>query len=115
MMQKVLKETFSSRADVEVVGVASGCLSAVGMIPELQPELVVIDSNLPEIEANQLIIRSKQELQSICCLRLVETTQQLIQVAKVGADFALHAYALSDNLDRVLENLRIGKKSDQEQ
>jgi DNA-binding NarL/FixJ family response regulator len=115
MMQKVLKETFSSRADVEVVGVASGCLSAVGMIPELQPELVVIDSNLPEIEANQLIIRSKQELQSICCLRLVETTQQLIQVAKVGADFALLAYALSDNLDRVLENLRTGKKSDQEQ
>ena len=61
MMQNVLKETFLCRSDVEVVGVAGGCLSALGMIAEAQPDLVVINSNMPEIETNQLILLLKDK------------------------------------------------------
>lgn len=102
MMQNVLRETFMDRADAEVVGVASGCLSAVDMIPEAQPDLVVIDSNLPEAEASQLIIRLKQGSQPIQSLVLVETTQQLNKANNSGADITLRSYYLPNNLDRVL-------------
>lgn len=105
MMQNVLRETFAGRADIEVVGVANGCLSALGMIPETQPDLVVIDSNLPEEEVNQLILRVKQEHQQVYSLVLVETTQQYNKAARAGADMTCRSYSLTDNLSSVIANL----------
>ena len=55
MFQHMLKETFTRRADVEVVGVANGGLSAIDLIKKQLPELVVIDSNIPRAEASELI------------------------------------------------------------
>jgi chemotaxis response regulator CheB len=106
MMQNLLREIFTDRAEVEVVGVASGCLSAVAMIPETQPDLVVIDSNLPEAEASQLIYRLKQAVSPVHSLLLVETTQQLNRTASGGADFTLRAYSLPESLGSVLGKLR---------
>jgi chemotaxis response regulator CheB len=105
MMQNLLRETFTIRADAEVVGVASGCLSALGLIPEAQPDLVVIDSNLPEAEASQLILRLKQEVSPIHSLLLVETTQQLNKSANVGADFTVRSYSLPEGLAPVFGKL----------
>ncbi len=105
MMQNVLRDTFSSRADVDVVGVASGGLSAVAMIKHRQPDLVVIDSNLPEVETCKLIEWIKEEHQSIRTLVLAETTQQLNRAANTGADYALRSYSLLDNLNQVLGSL----------
>lgn len=93
------------RADVEMVGVASGCLSALDMIPKTQPELVVIDSNLPEAESSQLILRLKQGHHPVQSLVLVETTQQLKKAASVGADITLRSYSLPENLDNVINNI----------
>jgi chemotaxis response regulator CheB len=106
MMQNLLRETFTGQADAEVVGVASGCLSALGIIPETQPDLVVIDSNLPEAEASQLILRLKQEVSPIHSLLLVETTQQLNKRANAGADFTLRSYSLPEGLAPVFGKLR---------
>jgi DNA-binding NarL/FixJ family response regulator len=105
MMQNLLRETFMGRADVEMVGVASGCLSALDMIPKTQPELVVIDSNLPEAESSQLILRLKQGHHPVQSLVLVETTQQLKKAASVGADITLRSYSLPENLDNVINNI----------
>ncbi len=110
-MQFMLKETFTKRADVDVVGIASGGLSAVAMINHRQPDLVVIDSNLPEIEICKLIEWIKEGHQSIRTLVLADTTQQLGKAANAGADFALRSYSLLDNLDQVLGNLRINPGS----
>jgi chemotaxis response regulator CheB len=106
MMQNVLREIFTGRADVEVVGVAGGCQLALGMIPETQPDLVVIDSNLPEGEASQLIFRLKQQGSPIHSLLLVETTQQLNRKANSGADFTLRSYSLPDGLVSVFGQLK---------
>lgn len=105
IMQNLLLGTFSSRLDVDVVGVASGGLSAVRMIQQTQPDLVAIDSNLPASETIALISWMKEEYQHICSLVLVETTQQLNRATSAGADITLRSYSLVDNLDSVFGNL----------
>ena len=107
MMQNVLQDTFSRRGDVDVVGVASGGLSAVDMIKQQPPDMVVIDSNLPEAEVSMLISWLKNLNQRIHSLVLVETTKQLNRTASTGADIALPSYSLPDSLDAVLANLNI--------
>lgn len=106
MMQNFLTDTFTSRADVLVVGVASGGLSATNLIQQKQPDLVVIDSNLPALEKNALLEWLKQEQQQTTSLVLVETTQQLNQAASAGADFTLRSYSLPGSLDSILGCLR---------
>ena len=102
IMQNLLRETFAGRADLEMVGVASGGLSAVGMIRMEQPDLVVIDSNLPEAEMKELILWLKKGDQRISSLALVETTQQLNKAATAGADIILRSYSLPGSLDSVI-------------
>lgn len=105
MMQKMLCETLTGRLDVDLVGVASGGLSAVGMIRQKQPDLVVINSNLPPGEASALIIWMKEEHPQICSLVLAETTQQLNRATRAGADIVMRSYSLGDNLDSVFVNM----------
>lgn len=102
MMQSVLRDTFSGRADVELVGVASGALSAVSLIPKKKPDLVVIDSNLPGDEKAQLVQWLKEKGQKSRSLILVETTQQSKQAARMGADIVLRSYSLPESLDSVI-------------
>jgi DNA-binding NarL/FixJ family response regulator len=106
MFQNMLKETFTRRADVEVVGVANGGLSAIDLIRKQAPELVVIDSNIPRAEASELIHWIKSECTRICSLWLVETSQQINQAGTSGADVTLRSYSLPDKLDIVLRNLK---------
>jgi chemotaxis response regulator CheB len=108
MMQNVLRESIIRRQDVEVVGIAGGCLSATAMLSQAQPDLVVIDSNLPETEVGELILHLKKLHTSITSLVLVETTQQLNKAAHSGADFTLRSYCLPECLDSVFGNLNAG-------
>jgi chemotaxis response regulator CheB len=107
MFQHMLKETFTRRADVEVVGVANGGLSAIDLIKKQLPELVVIDSNIPRAEASELIHWIKSECTRICSLWLVETSLQLKQAGTSGADVTLRSYSLPEKLDIVLGNLKV--------
>lgn len=105
MSQNVLRDTFSSRTDVDLVGVASGGLSAIDIIKRQLPNMVVIDSNLPEAEVSELISWLKNSHQHIHSLVLVETTKQLNRKLYSGADVALQSYSLPDSLETVLANL----------
>jgi len=110
MMQNVLRESIIHRQDVEVVGVVGGCLSATAMLPQAQPDLVVIDSNLPEADVVELILHLKRLPTPITSLMLVETTQQYHKAASAGADHAIRSYSLPDGLDPVLDQLKTNHK-----
>jgi len=105
-MQNMLREILNDRLDMDVVGVASGGLSAVSMIQQKPPDLVVIDSNIPVSETRALISWMKEEFQYICSLALVENTKQLKEASRAGADMTLRSYSLPESLDRVLGNMR---------
>jgi DNA-binding NarL/FixJ family response regulator len=103
-MQNMLRETFNHRFDV--IGVASGGLSAVGMIQQKQPDLVVIDSSLPVSETRALISWMKEECRQTCSLVLAENSKQLKEANRAGADMTLRSYSLPEGLDRVLGHMR---------
>jgi chemotaxis response regulator CheB len=104
--QKVLIEMFIGRADVDLVGVACGGLSAVGLIHQKQPVLVVIDASLPDSEASALVEWIKEQQPQVCSLVLAETTHQLKRAAISGADLAFRSYSLPDKLDWVLASVK---------
>ena len=105
MMQHIVKETFAKRADVDLVGIAYGGLSAIKMIGHYIPDMIVINSNLPETEACELIEWLKQENPQIVSVVLGETAQQLSMATSAGANYALRSYSLPDQLNRLMGQL----------
>jgi DNA-binding NarL/FixJ family response regulator len=105
MLQVVLHQIITSRSDAEIVGIASGGLSAIHLIQRQQPDLVVIDSNVPESEATSLILWIKRGNPGTRCLVLAQTSHFLMHADRIGADFAVQSYTLPDSLNKVFENL----------
>ena len=101
MMQNIIGETFIKRADIDLVGIACGGLSAIKMIGQYLPDLIVINSNLPETETSELIQWLKEEHPQIVSVALGETSHQVSRAANAGADFALLSYSLPDQLNRL--------------
>jgi chemotaxis response regulator CheB len=106
MMQNIIRETFIKRADVDLVGIACGGLSALKMIGRYLPDLIVINSNLPETEMSELIQLVKKDHPRIVSVVLGETSQQVNRAAFAGADFALRSYSLPVQLNRLIGSLR---------
>jgi DNA-binding NarL/FixJ family response regulator len=101
MMQNIIRETFIRRVDIDLVGIACGGLSAIKMIGQYLPDLIVINSNLPETETSELIQWLKEEHPQIVSLALGETSHEVSRAANAGADFALLSYSLPDQLNRL--------------
>lgn len=110
MLQSVLRQTLADKSDVDLVGVASGCLSALSMIKQQAPDLVVIDSNMPEAEIQELFLRMKAEQVKSQSLVLTETSHQKEFAKSAGADFVLRSDTLSRDFDFVLTETRNGSK-----
>ena len=106
VMQNILRHTLMDRQDIKVLGVASGCLSAFSMIKFHEPDLVVIDSNMPESEVQELIQKTRAEQLKSCFLVLTETNGQKEFAKKAGADFVLRSDSLSRDLDVVVTEIR---------
>jgi chemotaxis response regulator CheB len=105
MMQNILRETIIKRADIDIVGIASGGLSAIKMIGRYLPDLIVINSNMPEAETSELIQWLKEEHPQILCAALGETSRQVSKATFAGADYALRSYSFSDQLNRLMGRL----------
>ena len=112
ILQRMLTSTFKRNPLIDVVDTASGGLSAIYSIDNHQPDVVVIDSNLPDKETLELIKIIQERRDGMYKLVLVETTHQLHQMTTAGADLAIRAEDLSSNLDDLLVELsaRAGKK-----
>ena len=106
VLQNILRHTLSDRRDIKVLGVASGCLSAFSMIKHHEPALVVVDSNMPETEVQELIEKTKGEQLKSRFLVLAETNHQKESAKSAGADFILRSDSLSRDLDVVVTAIR---------
>jgi len=111
MMENLIKRTLINRQDVEVIGSASGGLSAVSLVQQNKPDLVIIESNFPKNEATRLVEWLKEESRSTFILVLVETTQQLKQASLTGVDLTLWSYTLPEKLDQIIEKIKSNLES----
>ena len=106
ILQQTLKYTFGSKPCVDIIGVANGGLSAIKFMKNRLPDLVVIDSNMPESETDELIQVIRKEFPGVYTLVLVETSLQFSHAVQSRADFVIRAYDLTSQLDATLKELR---------
>ena len=55
LVQEATRAALMLLEDVTLVGIISGALSATALLPQLQPDLLVVDANLPEEEVEALL------------------------------------------------------------
>ena len=105
VMRNLLENSFAFDPGVEVVGLASGGLSATNLIRENLPDLLVIDSNLAGDEVEALVRRVKTEQPSIRCLVLTETSKRKRKMISLGADFTLRTSDYSARIGELLDEI----------
>ena len=88
-MQASLRAVLKGEETVEVIGCVGGGLSASVIIREQQPDVVLIDSNLPEDEMLALVRKIKDETPEIRCVVLTDTRHRERQAQIAGADVVL--------------------------
>ena len=86
VMQESLRALLTGSGQVAVIGSAGDGLSALSMVREVQPALLVVDSNLLEDEVLSLLKEVKGAWPEVCCLVLVQTTGCKNRALAAGAD-----------------------------
>jgi two-component system response regulator DesR len=85
-MQESLRAMLSGSGQVVVTGSAGDGLSALSIVRDVQPALLVVDSNLLEDEAMSLLKEVKGAWPEIRCLVLVQTAGRKNRALAAGAD-----------------------------
>lgn len=83
---------------IEVVGIAGGGLSAVELVQERHPNIVIIDGNLSEDEILALLKDAKRLHPAIRLIVLTHTTRQQRRVLDGGADAVLSRWGPANEL-----------------
>jgi len=92
-MQESLRAMLEAMPGIEVVGFAGGCLSAITLVQEKRPDIVVVDSNLSDDEVIAFLKDVKGEHPEIRLVVLTHTTRQQWRILENGADAALSRWS----------------------
>ena len=105
VMQESLRALLTGSGQVAVAGSAGDGLSALSMVREEQPALLVVDSNLLEDEALSLLKEVKGAWPEVRCLVLVQTTGRKNRALAAGADAVISRNDGGAALNRALRQL----------
>lgn len=105
---KAMLAPFAER--VTVVGVAVGADKALGVISELDPDIVLCDVRMQGVSGLDLCreIRQRHPSQKVILLSVYDDEQYLFQAMRVGASGYLLKGISSDELVRQLEGVHAG-------
>lgn len=93
IMQQSLRAVLEAMTGVEVVALAGGCLSALALVQEKQPDLVVVDCNQPEDEVIAFLKDVKRSHPGIRLVAITQTTRQGRRILDNGADAVLSRWS----------------------
>lgn len=102
----------SSLPDVKLVGAASGALSATSALPHLQPDLVLVDANLPDEEVQALLRWTSEHCPDVKCVVVTMTSRQRNQALDWGASAAIHRSNLASQWASVIGLLLMSEEID---
>ena len=102
MIQQATLGAVTSLPGVVVVATASGALSATGLVAQVQPDLLLVDANLPDEEIQALLRWVKEHCPALPCIVMTQTSRQRAQVKAWGAHSAIPRASLIDQLELVL-------------
>lgn len=102
----------SSLPDVNLVGAASGALSATAALPHLRPDLVLVDANLPNEEVQALLRWTQEHCPAVKCVVVTLTSSQRNQALGWGASAAIHRSNLTSHWASVMGLLQTSEEID---
>ena len=102
LIQQATLGAVTSLPGVVVVATASGALSATDLVTQLQPDLLLVDANLPDEEIQALLRWVQGHYPVLPCIVMTQTSRQRAQVKAWGAHSAIPRASLIDQLELVL-------------
>ena len=106
-IRRSLRTTLESIPWLDIRGIANGGLSAMSLVRQYKPSLLIIDSGLLQEEVEMLLQKTKQEQQKIMCLVVAETSRQQQILTDSGADRVILRSEPTERLIKSLEELSI--------
>jgi DNA-binding NarL/FixJ family response regulator len=103
--QRMLQNNMESYPYIRADSIASGGLSALELIKDQPPELLVIDSSIPPDDADALVQKVKEENPEIKIIVLTDTAPQRRRILRSGADYAVQSSNYEEEIDRILHEL----------
>ena len=104
-IREALKSTLALFPRLEISGMANGGLSALALVRQQKPALIIVDPGLLEDEIAVLVQKIKQEQPQIRCLLLAETTRQQNLFLALDADAVILRSDTTERLVLVLDKL----------
>jgi DNA-binding NarL/FixJ family response regulator len=110
VMREGLKLLVNAQTDMEVVGEASDGKQALQKAGELQPDVVVMDISMPELNGAQATERVKKRDPSVKVLALTmhEDEDHLRQLLKAGASGYVIKHAAAEELTQAIRLVAAG-------
>ncbi|MDT4965359.1 MAG: hypothetical protein QOJ64_96 [Acidobacteriota bacterium] len=107
LMREGLKTLINSQPDMEVVGEANNGISAVELAKELQPDMVVMDIAMPELNGARTTERLHQEMPGLKVLALTvhEDKGYLQQMLRAGASGYVLKRAAAEDLIHAIHSI----------
>lgn len=102
LIQQATLGAVTSLPGVVVVATASGALSATDLVAQVQPDLLLVDANLPDEEIQALLRWVQGHYPALPCIVMTQTSKQRAQVKAWGAHSAIPRASLIDQLELVL-------------
>ncbi|MFZ0548694.1 MAG: response regulator transcription factor [Candidatus Promineifilaceae bacterium] len=105
-----LRMLLETEQDIEIVGEASGGREAIDLVQKLQPNIVLMDVQMADmngIEATQEIKRVSPET-AVLTLTMYENEQYLLEMLKAGASGYIPKRAAPDELVEAIRTVQQG-------
>ena len=99
-IRRVLTEVFASATGCECVGMFRNGTDAIAGIPALQPDVIIMDINLPDLSGVECVARLSPQLpgSQILMLTVYQDTETIFQALAAGAHGYLVKPVLPDHL-----------------
>ena len=105
-VRESLQAVLKANELIDIVGIAGGGLSASKLINKFSPEVVVLDGNLAEDEALEIMQWLQWNYPKIKTLILVENNLQSKNLLEAGGDFVISKGFLSEQLADTIDILQ---------
>jgi len=112
-LQRMLQKSIEANPSVEVTGIVHGGLSALQLVEQSDPDLLLIDYSIPIDEAVAIVRNVKQKNPEIVSIVITDTSHQRRKVTEAGADYALSSFNFEPQLQDILNKFETGRFSGQ--
>ena len=103
--QQLLMNNLDSDPRVNVIAVAHGSLTAVQLVKEHHPDMILIDSTIPIDDSVAMIQNIRLESPGLVSIVIGDTSFHRQRAIQAGADFALSTYKFPYQIHEILNNI----------